>query len=59
MQPGALLKMGIVSAINDLVNRIKSEETPRIEFIYYGRLNDLPIVITLHIYRIVQELLFN
>jgi len=59
MQPGALLKMGIVSAINDLVNRIKSEETPRIEFIYYGALNDLPIVITLHIYRIVQELLFN
>src|SRR5688572_12285472 len=59
MQPGALLKMGIVSAINDLVNRIKSEETPHIEFIYYGALNDLPIVLGLHIYRIVQELLFN
>lgn len=59
MQPGALLKMGIVSAINDLVNRIQSEETPHIEFIHYGELQDLPIVITLHIYRIVQELLFN
>ena len=59
MQPGALLKMGIVPAINDLVNRIKSEGIPNIEFIYYGALNDLPIVITLHIYRIVQELLFN
>lgn len=59
MQPGALLKMGIVPAINDLVNRIKSEGIPNIEFIYYGVLNDLPIVITLHIYRIVQELLFN
>jgi signal transduction histidine kinase len=59
MQPGALLKMGIVPAIHDLVNQIESEETPHIEFIYYGALNDLPIVLTLHIYRIVQELLFN
>lgn len=59
MQPGALLKMGIVPAIHDLVNRIESEETPHIEFIFYGALNDLPIVLTLHIYRIVQELLFN
>lgn len=59
MQPGALLKMGIVPAIHDLVNRIESEDTPHIEFIYYGALNDLPIVLTLHLYRIVQELLFN
>ena len=59
MQPGALLKMGIVPAINDLVNRIQSEDTPHIEFIHYGPLQDLPLVVTLHIYRIVQELLFN
>lgn len=59
MQPGALLKMGIVPAINDLINRIESDETPHIEFIHYGALNNLPIVLTLHIYRIVQELLFN
>ncbi len=59
MQPGALLKMGIVPAIKDLVNRIESEETPHIEFIHYGSLNDLPLGIILHIYRIVQELLYN
>lgn len=59
MQPGALLKMGIVPAIKDLVNRIESEETPKIEFIHYGPLEEMPIGITLHIYRIVQELLFN
>ncbi|HJW30922.1 MAG TPA: ATP-binding protein, partial [Saprospiraceae bacterium] len=59
MQPGALLKMGLVPAINDLVNRIKSENTPHIEFIHYGELNELPINITLHIFRIVQELLYN
>ncbi len=59
MQPGALLKMGIVPAINDLINRIESEDTPHIEFIHYGSLQDLAIGVTLHIYRIVQELLYN
>ena len=59
MQPGALLKMGIVPAIKDLVNRIESEETPHIEFIHYGSLHDLPTGFILHIYRIVQELLYN
>lgn len=59
MQPGALLKMGVVPAINDLVNRIESEDTPHIEFIHYGALNNLPTSVTLHLYRIVQELLYN
>ncbi len=59
MQPGALLKMGVVPAIKDLVNRIESEDTPHIEFIHYGALNDLPTSLTLHLYRIVQELLYN
>lgn len=59
MQPGALLKMGIVPAIKDLINRIESEDMPHIEFIHYGALHDLPTSIILHIYRIVQELLYN
>ena len=59
MQPGALLKMGFVPAINDLINRIESEDTPHIEFIHYGALHNLPIHLTLHLYRIVQELLYN
>lgn len=59
MQPGALLKLGIVPAIKDLVNRIESEETPHIEFLNYGTLNDLPIGVNLNIFRIVQELLYN
>lgn len=59
MQPGALLKMGIVPAIKDLINRIESEDMPHIEFIHYGPLHDLPTGIILHIYRIVQELLYN
>ncbi|MBK9984005.1 MAG: ATP-binding protein [Saprospiraceae bacterium] len=59
MQPGALLKMGIVPAIKDLINRIESEEMPHIEFIHYGPLHNLPTSIILHIFRIVQELLYN
>lgn len=59
MQPGALLKMGIVPAIKDLVNRIESEETPHIEFLHYGNLQEMAIGVTLNIFRIVQELLYN
>lgn len=59
MQPGALLKMGIVPAIKDLVNRIESEDTPHIEFIHFGALHNVPTGVTLHIFRIVQELLYN
>jgi signal transduction histidine kinase len=59
MQPGALMNMGIVPAINDLINRIESEDTPHIEFIHYGALHDLPTHFILHLYRIVQELLYN
>jgi two-component system NarL family sensor kinase len=59
MQPGALMNMGIVPAINDLINRIESEETPHIEFIHYGSLQDLPTHFILHLYRIIQELLYN
>ncbi len=59
MQPGALLKMGIVPAIKDLVNRIESEDTPHIEFLHYGPLHNMAIGVTLNIFRIVQELLYN
>lgn len=59
MQPGALLKMGLIPAIRDLINRIESKDTPKIEFLQFGPLHALPTGIILHIYRIVQELLYN
>jgi len=59
MQPGALVRMGLIPALRDLINRIESKDTPHIEFIHFGPLNDLPTHIVLHIFRIVQELLFN
>lgn len=59
MQPGALLKLGIVAAINDLINRIQSDKTPQMEFQHYGVDGGLDQTSTLNIYRIVQELLVN
>lgn len=59
MQPGALVKLGLVPAIHDLINRLESPETPNIEFIYFGPLENLPGGVSLHIFRIIQELLYN
>ncbi len=59
MQPGALLKLGIVAAINDLVNRLQTEGKPEIEFQHFGINGALDNTVSLNIYRIVQELLHN
>ncbi len=54
MQPDALLSMGLVPAINDLINRAQSEETPKIEFQYFDVNGQLDPTASLTIYRIVQ-----
>lgn len=59
MQPDALLSMGLVPAINDLINRAQSAETPRIEFQYFDVNGQLDPTASLNIYRIVQELINN
>lgn len=59
MQPSALLRMGVVPAINDLINRLESEEIPQIDFQHIGLNGKLDQTVTLNIYRIVQELLTN
>ncbi|MDX1407024.1 MAG: sensor histidine kinase, partial [Saprospiraceae bacterium] len=59
MQPGALLRLGVVSAIGDLINRLQSDSTAQIEFQHYGLNGSLDQTISLNIFRIVQELLTN
>lgn len=59
MQPGALLELGIVAAINDLINRLQSSGKPEIDFQHFGINGTLDTTISLNIYRIVQELLHN
>ena len=59
MQPGALLSLGVVSAVGDLINRLQSDETADIDFQHYGLNGDLDQTVALNIFRIVQELLNN
>jgi len=59
MQPDALLSMGVVPAIRDLVNRFQSDETPQIDFQHFEVDSTIEQTTALNIYRIVQELLTN
>lgn len=59
MQPGALLKLGIVAATSDLVNRLQSGGKPIIDFQHFGINGHLDNTIRLNIFRIIQELLYN
>ena len=59
MQPDTLLSLGLVPAINDLVNRAQTDDTPVIEFQHFDVNGSLEPTAALNIYRIVQELLSN
>ena len=58
-QPGALLKLGIVPAINDMINRLQTGVEPHIDFQHYDVNGAINQTTALNIYRIVQELLNN
>ncbi len=59
LQPGALKRLGLVPAINDLVNRYQSSTGPEISFQHYGIPSVLDQNLALSIFRIVQEILNN
>lgn len=59
LQPGALSNLGLIPAINDLINRFDSEEYPEVYFQNYNLPEKLNDMVALNIYRIVQELLTN
>lgn len=59
LQPGSLNDMGLVAAINDLVNRYVGEAYPEIDFQHYNITKDLDNMFATSIYRIIQELLNN
>lgn len=59
LQPGALMNLGLVPAINDLINRFDGENYPEIDFQYYGLPEKLDNMVALSIYRIIQELFHN
>jgi signal transduction histidine kinase len=59
LQPGSLKDLGLVPAINDLINRFDHEHYPEIYFQHYNLDDKLEEMTALNIYRIVQELLNN
>lgn len=59
LQPGALKRLGLVSAVNDLVNRYQTKNGPEITFQHFGLPKEMEQSFALSIYRIVQEILNN
>jgi signal transduction histidine kinase len=59
LQPSALHKLGLVPAVNDLINRVRTAEAPKIDFRHYGLNGSVDPRVTLNVFRIVQELLSN
>ncbi|MFZ1705510.1 MAG: sensor histidine kinase [Saprospiraceae bacterium] len=59
LQPVSLKKLGLVAAIKDLINRFEGENTPDIYFQHYDIPTQMDKMVSLSVYRIVQELLNN
>ena len=59
LQPGSLHDLGLVSAIKDLINRFEGDGYPEIDFQYYEMPEKMDKMISLSVYRIIQELLNN
>ncbi len=59
LQPGSLHNLGLVPAIKDLINRFEGDGSPYIDFQYYQMPEKIDKMISLSVYRIIQELLTN
>ena len=59
LQPGALSKLGLIPAINDLINRFDGDNYPTVFFQHYNLPEKISEIIGLNIYRIIQELMNN
>lgn len=59
LQPGALNRLGLIPAVNDLINRYDIEGGPDIHFQHFDIPVKLDQQVALVIYRIIQEVLNN
>lgn len=59
LQPGSLQDLGLVPAIKDLINRFDGGVSPVIDFQFYDLPDKIDKMVSLSIYRVVQELLTN
>jgi signal transduction histidine kinase len=59
LQPGAVSKLGLIPAINDLINRFDGDNYPTVFFQHYNLPLKISEMVGLNIYRIIQELMNN
>ena len=59
LMPGALVKFGLVEALQDFCNNISTSSSLKIDFQSFGIEKRLPEAVEIMIYRIVQELINN
>jgi signal transduction histidine kinase len=59
LQPAALKRYGLVASINDLISRFCGENMPEIYFQHYDLPDQIEELVSLSIYRVIQELLNN
>jgi signal transduction histidine kinase len=59
LQPVALNKLGLIAALNDLFNRYNTNSGPEIHFHHFGFPAKLDQMVSLGIFRIIQEIMNN
>jgi len=59
LQPVALNKLGLIAALNDLINRYNTSSGPEIHFQHFGIPAHLDQMVSLGIFRIIQEIMNN
>lgn len=59
LQPTALKRYGLVQALKDLINRIDQEGMPEIFFQHYDVPEKIDEIVSLSMFRVIQELLNN
>ncbi|MEE9439539.1 MAG: sensor histidine kinase [Saprospiraceae bacterium] len=59
LQPGSLMKLGLIPALKDLFNRFDGDTYPEIDFQFYDIPKKIPTMVALSVYRVIQELLNN
>jgi len=59
LQPVALNKLGLIPALNDLINRYNTSSGPEIHFQHFGIPKKMDQMVSLGVFRIIQEILNN
>lgn len=59
LQPGSLMSLGLIPALNDLINRFDDEHYPEILLQHYDIPDKIDTMVSLSVYRVIQELLNN